>query len=57
ITAPKSTKIEIETNVKDFLISNKNRINSTSIEITQAALTVEIINTISNIELEPQGNL
>ncbi|CAG8648829.1 25529_t:CDS:1, partial [Dentiscutata erythropus] len=52
-TTPKSTKIEIETDVKDFLTSNKNRINLTPIKITQAALTAEIINTISNIKLEP----
>ncbi|CAG8657720.1 11256_t:CDS:1, partial [Dentiscutata erythropus] len=55
-TTPNLTKIEIETNVKDFLTSNKNRINLTPMEIIQAAPTIEIINTISNIELEPQDN-
>ncbi|CAG8657726.1 11257_t:CDS:2, partial [Dentiscutata erythropus] len=55
-TAPKSTKIEIETNMKDFLTSNKNRINLTPMEITQVAPTLKIINTISNIKLESQGN-
>ncbi|CAG8591592.1 1852_t:CDS:2 [Dentiscutata erythropus] len=55
-TAPKSTKIEIKSDVKNSSTSNKNRINLTPMKITQADLAVEIINTISNIKLEPQGN-